>query len=47
MVEFVTLYQQLHCKKGLTIYPSPAWVSLTKLAMAGNNLTISGQGEFG
>jgi hypothetical protein len=35
----------IHCKKGLSIFLSPAGVSLTKLSMAGNN--YSGQGEFG
>jgi hypothetical protein len=28
----------VHCKKRLAIFPSPAWKSLTKLSMAGNNL---------
>ncbi len=26
----------VHCKKGLTIFPSPAGMSLTKLSLAGN-----------
>jgi hypothetical protein len=29
------------------IFPSPAGMSLTKLFLAGNNLIIPGQGEFG
>jgi hypothetical protein len=29
------------------IFPSPAEMSLTKLSLAGNNLIIPGQGEFG
>ncbi len=38
---------KLHCKKLLAIFPSPAGMSLTKLSLAGNNLIIPGQGEFG
>jgi hypothetical protein len=37
----------LHCEKKFTIFPSPAGMSLTKLSLAGNNLIILGQGEFG
>jgi hypothetical protein len=37
----------LHCEKKLTIFPSPAGMSLTKLSLAGNSLIIPGQGEFG
>jgi len=37
----------LHCKKRLTVFPSPAGISLTKLPLARNNLIIPGQGEFG
>jgi hypothetical protein len=37
----------VHCKKILAVFPSPAGMSLTKLSLAGNNLIISGQGEFG
>ncbi len=33
-------------KKRLPVFPSPAGMSLTKLALAGNNLIIPGQGEF-
>jgi hypothetical protein len=36
----------VHCKKRLSIFPSPAGVSLTKLSLAGINLIIHGQGEF-
>ncbi len=32
-------------KKRLTICPSPAGMSLTKLSLAGSNKIISGQGE--
>ncbi len=39
--------QQLHCKKGLAIFPSPAGRSLTRLSLAGNNLFIPCHGEFG
>jgi hypothetical protein len=38
---------RVHCKKTLTIFPSPARMSLTKLSLAGNNLIITGHGEFG
>ncbi len=37
----------LHCKKRLAVFPSPAGMSLTKLSLAGNNLIIPTQGEFG
>jgi hypothetical protein len=31
----------------LAVFPSPAGISLSKLFLAGNNLNIPGQGEFG
>jgi len=38
----------IHCKKRLTIFPSPAEMALAKLSLAGNIfIIISGQGEFG
>jgi hypothetical protein len=37
----------VHCKKRLVTFPSPARMSLTKLSLAGNNLIIPCQGEFG
>jgi hypothetical protein len=37
----------LHCKKRFMTFPSPAGMSLTKLSLAGNNLILPGQGEFG
>ncbi len=37
----------LHCYKRFAIFPTPAGMSLTKLSMAGNNLIITVQGEFG
>ncbi len=40
-------WRKLHCKKSLAIFPSPAGMSLANLSMAGNNLTIPGQDEFG
>ncbi len=51
-------WKRTHCKKPLSckdhalwklfaIFPSPAGMSLTKLFLAGNNLIISGQREFG
>jgi hypothetical protein len=36
----------VHCKKRLTINPSPAGMSITKLSLAGNIFVIPGQGEF-
>ncbi len=43
----VTSSPKRHCKKRLAVFPSPAWMSLTKLSLAGNNLIIPNQGEFG
>jgi hypothetical protein len=37
----------LHFKESFEVFPSPAGMSLTKLFLAGNNLIIPGQGEFG
>ncbi len=37
----------LNCKKRLAIFPSPAGMSLIKLPLAGNNVIVPGQGEFG
>jgi hypothetical protein len=34
-------------KKKMIVFPVPAGMSLTKLSLAGNNLIIPGQGEFG
>jgi hypothetical protein len=39
--------QIVHCKKGLAVFPSPAWMSLTKLLLGGNNLIFPALGEFG
>ncbi len=36
-----------HCKKRLSIFPSPGGMSLTKLSLAGNNKIFPSQGEFG
>jgi hypothetical protein len=41
------LHSLLHCKKRLTIFLSPAGMSLTKLSLAVSNLIIPSQGEFG
>jgi hypothetical protein len=38
---------KVHCKKRLTIFPSPTGMSLTKLSLARNNIIIPGQREFG
>jgi hypothetical protein len=37
----------LHCKKSLSIFPSPAGMSPTQLYLVGNLLIIPGQGVFG
>jgi len=34
-------------KKGFAGFHSPAWMSLAKPSLAGNNLIIPDQGEFG
>jgi hypothetical protein len=36
----------LHCKKRLAFFSPPIGMSLTRHSLAGNNLIISGQGEF-
>ncbi len=36
----------LHCKKRLSIFPTPAGMSLTKLSLDGKNLLILGQVDF-
>jgi hypothetical protein len=41
------IFKGVHCKKRLAIFPSPAGMSLTKISLAGNNLIIPGQKEFG
>ncbi len=38
--------QCIHCKKRVTIFPSPDGMSLTKLSLAGNNLNIPGRPFF-
>ncbi len=38
---------ELHCQKRLSIFPSPAGMSLTKLSLAGKNLIVPGLGVFG
>jgi hypothetical protein len=40
-------FLNLHCKKRLTIFSSPAGMPLTKPALAGSNKIIAGQREFG
>ncbi len=46
-VHFVQDIEAIHCKKRLAVFPSPAGMSLTKLSLAGDNLIIPAQGEFG
>jgi hypothetical protein len=38
--------QSINCKKSVSIFPSPARMSITKLSLAMKNLIIPGQGEF-
>ncbi len=38
----VSISCNIHCKKKLAIFPSPAGMSLTKLSLARNNLIIPG-----
>jgi hypothetical protein len=44
-VSFLAFHQQLHCKKELAIFPSPAWMSLTKLSLGGKKLNNSRPGR--
>jgi hypothetical protein len=37
---------EVHCKKELAVFPSPAGMSLIKLFLGGNNLIFPVQGEF-
>jgi hypothetical protein len=39
--------ENIHCKKRLAIFLSPAGTSRTKLSLPGNNLIIPGQDELG
>jgi hypothetical protein len=43
----LNILKQLHCKKRLAVFPTPAGISLTKLSLDGTNLIIPDQGEFG
>jgi hypothetical protein len=43
----INIYRTVHCKKRLTVFPSPAGMLHTKLSLARNNLIIPSQGEFG
>jgi hypothetical protein len=36
----------VHCKKGLAVFPSQAGMSLIKLFLGGNNLVFPAQREF-
>ncbi len=56
LTHFISCYQlpsrggffvetQLHCKKELAIFPSPAGMSLTKLSLAGKKLNYSRPGR--
>jgi hypothetical protein len=46
-IQYIKGNTGLHCKKRLAVFPSPGGMSLTKLSLAGNDLIISGQGQFG
>jgi hypothetical protein len=44
---FLSLFfSRWYTVKKVTIFPSPAGMSLTELSLAGNNLIIPAQGEF-
>jgi hypothetical protein len=38
--ERATLIFKVHCKKGLSFFPSPAGMSLTKLSLVGKNVNV-------
>jgi hypothetical protein len=46
-ISFVKHEARFYTVKRLTIFPSPAGMSLTKLSLAGNDLIIPGQVESG
>jgi hypothetical protein len=47
-INLLLLWQRRYnVKKRIAVFLSPAGMSLTKLSLAGNNLRIPGQGEFG
>jgi hypothetical protein len=41
------LHKAYNTAKNVIIFPPPVGMLLTKLSLAGNNLIISGKGEFG
>jgi hypothetical protein len=41
------LEPNMHCKKGLAVFSSPAGMSLIKLFLGGNILVFPAQREFG
>ncbi len=43
----ISSIDKIHCKKRLAIFLSQAGMSLTKLSLAGHNLIIPDQEEFG
>jgi hypothetical protein len=43
---YCMFFMFLHCNKRVTIFPSPAGMSLTKLFLAGNNLITTGKPLF-
>ncbi len=47
LLQFVSMFQLIHCKKRLAIFLSPAGMSLIKLSLAGNYWIFPDQGEFG
>jgi hypothetical protein len=47
MCGFPFILSGLHCIKMLATFPSPDRMPLTKLSLAGNNLIIPAQREFG
>ncbi len=48
VISFLEKLKHMHCKKRLAIFPSPRRdVTNQQLSLAGHNLIIPGQGEFG
>ncbi len=45
IISLLMLLLQIHCKKGLAVFPSPAGMSLTKLSLGGKNLNFSRPGR--
>jgi hypothetical protein len=46
VLRFLAGVVNIHCKKRVAVFPSPAGMPLTILSLAGNNFNIPGQGEY-